>query len=179
MTRALLAFALAILAACGGERCPPVVVPPAEMTLARAAELAPGVSRGLAISTSIRATACAMASADAGAEAAPVSTCGGVDCGNQRRALDVLVLPSGVSIPRRADGCVRTRADLEPLAIARGSSSTDGELVIPVEAADVAVFLVDPLSGCAACGRLEAGEGCALTVPARGLVVRDLVLDRL
>lgn len=171
-----LALGALALVSCGGERCEGVTLP-VEMTLARAARLAPDVSRGVALSTALRATACPATGPDGGAPVA--DPCGQDACGALRREIEVLVVPSGVSIPRRSEGCLRTREDLDGLAVARGTSSPAGELVLALEAGDVSLFLVDPATGCAACGRLEVGEGCAVSVPARGLVVRDLLLDRL
>ncbi len=168
--------ALSSLASCSGERCEGVPLP-VEMSLARAAELAPGVTTGVALSTALRATACPVSGPDGGAPVA--DPCGQDACGALRRAVEVLVVPSGVSIPRRSEGCLRTREDLDGLAVARGTSSELGELVLALETGDVSLFLVDPVTGCAACGRVEVGEGCAVRVPARGLVVRDLLLDRL
>ena len=52
-------------------------------------------------------------------------------------------------------------------------------MVLPLEAGDYTLYLVDPTTGCAACGRVEEGTGCAVTIPSAGLVVRDVLLDRL
>jgi hypothetical protein len=160
----------------GGERCPGDAVP-APMTAARAAELAPGVSRGVALSISLRAAACPEANTDGGGVLA--AGCSAADCGAQRRGLEVLALPLGTSVPRDDGACPRRAEVLSPLATARGQASALGELVLPLEAGDYTLYLVDPATGCAACGRVEEGRGCAVTILAAGLVVRDVLLDRL
>jgi hypothetical protein len=167
----------ASLAACGGgERCPGEAAP-APMTTARAAELAPGVTRGVALSISLRAAACPEANLDGGVVLAV--GCAAADCGAQRRGLEVLAVPLGASIPRDDGACPRRAEALAPLAAARAQASALGELVLPLEAGDYTLYLVDPTTGCAACGRVEEGTGCAVTIPSAGLVVRDVLLDRL
>lgn len=147
------------------------------MSVARAAALAPGVTRGVALSTSLRAAACPDTNLDGGV--VPSIGCPDTDCGVQRRALEVLVLPSGTSVPRLEGACPRRVEALAPLAAARGQASAAGEVVLPLEPGDFTLYLVDPSTGCAACGRIEEGLGCAVTVARAGVVVRDVLLDRL
>lgn len=174
----LACVATAGLIGCGsGERCPGTDVPPAPMTAARAAQLAPDVRRGVALSISLRAAACPEVNTDGGVVLA--AGCPATDCGAQRRPLEVLALPLGTSIPRDDGLCPRRAEALAPLAAARASASAAGELVLPLEPGDYTLYLVDPSTGCAACGRVEEGSGCAVTVLSTGLVVRDVLLDRL
>lgn len=174
MNRLFLILALALFASlgagCDAATCPTPPALPVEMSLARAAELAPGVERGLALSTSIRARPC---------EAMLPGACPDIDCGIRRADLAVWILPLGLSLPVHEGICPRKQVDLDGRALAKVTASEAGEVVVPIDAPDVLVFLGDTQdsAGCAACGRVGEGSGCAIAVPGRGLVVRDLILD--
>jgi hypothetical protein len=150
------------------------------MTEARARELAPDVSTGLALSTThVRGDCRPKPVASMPAEGA--GACAGVadpDCARERAALRVFVVPVNVSVPV-SEGCGGGFAagDLAPHAVADRRASAGGELVIAVPAGGYRVYLGKD-DTCAACGLDGVGaEACLVEVRAGKVTARDLVFD--
>lgn len=172
----LVALVPLLLAADCGEDCT-VAGLPQPMTEARARELAPSVSTGLALSTThVRGDCRPRASTDP----APTDACGRVHdlaCLRTRAAMRVFLVPTGVSVPRSSSCSAGSDvAALAPLAVLDASTSEAGELVAAVPAG-LYVLFISADDRCAVCGLASSDAGCVAEVPRGHLLVRDVVLD--
>ncbi len=160
---------------CGSDGCPPVDMS-GPMTQARASEIAPDVSTGLALSTTFVFGDCR--ATELGEGEATCATVANPACKRQREGLRVLVVPVNVSVAH-APGCGGARAsDVAAVAIVDQPASDSGEIVITLPPGGYVVHLArqGESEGCTACGA-DVG-GCLVEVPEPGVAVRDVVLDR-
>lgn len=177
LRRASLVLALAPLVVAGrcDDACPPETLDE-PMSEARARSLDPGLTTGLAASTTYVRGDCRPGRPTEDDE----DLCGAradLACARARAPLRVLLVPVGTSVPRsaRCEGAFSVEA-LVPLALLDARASPAGELVARLVAGRYSLFLsADDV--CASCGLGEADSGCVLEVPAGGIAVRELVLD--
>lgn len=179
---ALLALVLSSVLLLGGncDECPRVELP-VPMTELRARALAPEVVEGLGVSTTLVEGDCRrgpedgpMEKASGCAESSPES----LACFEGRRPLLVIVVPTGVSLPR-SGACAGQYAveALRPVSAAEGLSSSAGELVLSVSAGRYGLF-ASADRRCAVCGLSDGRSTCLVDVPQHGIAVRDLVVDQ-
>lgn len=170
MRRGLLGL-VALLGLCGcggGGSCPRPSAPPLPMTEARAKEIDPATSTGVAVSTTeIRG--------DCRTTTATVPVCGEL-CARRRGPFQVWAIAANVSVPSHPD-CGPAPAELDGLTPHRGTASALGELVLSLPPGRYSLYLAQG-EDCAACGLERDGAGCSVDVQAGTLTVRDLVLDR-
>lgn len=163
-----LAALLGPLGCGGGGSCPRPSAPPLPMTEARAKELAPAISTGVAVSTTeIRG--------DCRTTTATVPACGEL-CARRRAPFQVWAVAANVSIPSRP-ACGPTPRELDGLTPHRGTASAEGELVLALPPGRFSLYLAQG-GECAACGLERDGAGCSVDVQSGTLTVRDLALDR-
>lgn len=155
----------------GGTGCPPEPML-GPMTSARAAQIAPGVATGLAVSTTHVFGDCRPIEVgeSSSCETNPL-------CARDRVPMRVFVVEVNQSIPVDPDcGGAFDVAALASRAAFDGRASDDGELVVGLEAGHYTVY-ASADDRCAVCGFTASDGSCRVEIFSGRVTARDLVVD--
>lgn len=173
---ALVALALTNLHGSCGTECTPAPTP-VPMTAARAKQVDPSVTTGIAVSTTYVYGDCRPGASMGSVDTAKCEVATNPACARDRRSMRVLVLDVNQSIPvaEGCDGGYAVSALAEHAAVDRASSEM-GEMVAPLPEGHYSLF-VSSDDVCAACGIVTIEGTCEVEIVRGRVTARDLVVD--